>query len=177
MEELKGQKCVFCGKDTLTLMEDEVDVAFFGKVFIFSMNCANKECNYSKSDLEAVEIKEACKLTFNVESAEDLKVRVVKGSNATIKITGLKMSVRPGPASNGYISNIEGVLNRFKKIIEKARDNSDDSKERKSAKNLLKKLWKVECGDLPLKIVIKDPTGNSGIISEKTIVEKLKVKK
>ena len=52
MEELKGQKCVFCGKDTLTLMEDEVDVAFFGKVFIFSMNCANKECNYSKSDLE-----------------------------------------------------------------------------------------------------------------------------
>jgi zinc finger protein len=141
------------------------------------MNCANKECNYSKSDLEAAEIKEACKLTFNVESAEDLKVRVVKGSNATVKVTGLKMSVRPGPASNGYISNIEGVLNRFKKIIERVRDNSDDSKERKSAKNLLKKLWKVECGDLPLKIVIEDPTGNSGIISEKTKIEKLKVKK
>jgi len=177
MEELKGQKCVFCGKDTLTLMEDEVDVAFFGKVFIFSMNCANKECNYSKSDLEAAEIKEACKLTFNVESAEDLKVRVVKGSNATVKVTGLKMSVRPGPASNGYISNIEGVLNRFKKIIERVRDNSDDSKERKSAKNLLKKLWKVECGDLPLKIVIEDPTGNSSIISERAVIEKLKVKR
>jgi C4-type Zn-finger protein len=41
----------------------------------------------------------------------------------------------------------------------------------------LKKLWKVECGDLPLKIVIEDPTGNSGIISEKTKIEKLKVKK
>jgi|TARA_Y100000310_G_C20672281_1_gene810949 zinc finger protein len=177
MEELKKQKCIFCGKDTLTLMQDEVDVAFFGKVFVFSMKCDNPDCNYSKSDIEAAEIKDPCKITFAVESEKDLSVRVIKSSNATIKVSALKMDVRPGPASDGFISNIEGLLNRFKKVIEGVRDNTDDDKERKSAKNLLKKLWKVQCGDLPIKIVIEDPTGNSGIISDKAIVEKLKVKK
>jgi zinc finger protein len=175
MEELKNQKCMFCGKDKLTLMQDEKDIPYFGKVFVFSMQCSN--CKYSKSDLEAAEVKEPCKLTFTVESEDDLKVRVVKSSSASIKVTGLKMNVRPGPASNGFVSNIEGLLDTFKKVIENARDNSDDPKERKSAKNLLKKLWKVKCGDVSVKIVIEDPTGNSGIISDKTLVEKLKVKK
>ena len=39
---------------------------------------------------------------------------------------------------------------------------------------MLKKLWKVECGDEKLKIIIEDPSGNSAIISEKAKVEKLK---
>jgi len=34
-----------------------------------------------------------------------------------------------------------------------------------------------QCGDIPVKIVLEDPTGNSAIISEKAVVEKLKVKK
>jgi C4-type Zn-finger protein len=38
-------------------------------------------------------------------------------------------------------------------------------------------LWKVECGEQKLKIIIQDPTGNSAIISEKTKIEKLKRKK
>ena len=175
MEELKGQKCMFCGEDKLTLMQDEKDIPYFGKVFVFSMQCSS--CKYFKSDVEAVELKDPCKLTFAVESEEDMKVRVVKSASASIKVTGLKMDVRPGPASNGFVSNIEGLLNNFKKVIENARDNSDDPKERKSAKNLLKKLWKVKCGDVSVKVVIEDPTGNSAIISEKTKIEKLKVRK
>jgi len=175
MDELKNQKCMFCGKKELTLMQDELDIPYFGKVLVFSMNCSG--CSFSKSDVEAMQIKDPCRITFEVTNKKDLDVRVVKSSNASVKIPGLKMDVRPGPASNGYISNVEGLLSRFKKIIENTRDNSDDDSERKSAKNLLKKLWKVECGDMALKIVIEDPTGNSGIISDKAIVEKMKVKK
>ena len=48
---------------------------------------------------------------------------------------------------------------------------------RKKAKNLLKKLWKVECGDEQLKIVIEDPSGNSAIVSERAVVSKMKGKK
>ena len=85
------------------------------------------------------------------------------------------MSVTPGPASNGYVSNVEGILNRFKKILEDERDLSDDDAARKHAKNLLKKLWKVKTGDMELKIVIEDPSGNSAILSKDVVVEKLKV--
>ncbi len=175
MEKLEKQKCVFCHQDKLTLMQDEVDVPYFGKVFVFSMKCEN--CSFSKSDVEAVSIKEPCKITFTVENKKDLDVRVVKSSNASIKIPGLKVDSRPGPASEGYVSNVEGLLGRFKNILESARDNSEDEEDKKSIKSLLKKLWKVECGDIPLKIIIEDPTGNSGVISEKAVVEKMKVKK
>ena len=39
---------------------------------------------------------------------------------------------------------------------------------------LLKKLWKIELGEEKVKIVIEDPSGNSGIISEKAVVSRLK---
>ena len=66
---------------------------------------------------------------------------------------------------------------RFKKILEAERDAADEEDVRKKAKNLLKKLWKVECGDEPLKIVIEDPSGNSAIISEKAVLSKMSGKR
>jgi len=103
-----------------------------------------------------------------------LAVRVVKSSEGSVKIPQLKMSVDPGVASEGYVSNVEGLLERFKKILESERDNADDEDVRKKAKNLLKKLWKIELGEEKVKIIIEDPSGNSAIISEKAIVSRLK---
>ena len=106
-----------------------------------------------------------------------MNTRVVKGSEATVKIPQLRMSVEPGIASDGYVSNIEGILQKFKHILEVERDTADEDSVRKKAKNLLKKLWKVECGDEKLIVLIEDPSGNSAIISEKTIISSLKGKK
>lgn len=171
MEKIENEKCPFCRKKTLTLIEDEQDIPFFGKTFLFLMTCSS--CNYKKSDVEAAERKEPCKITFEANSAKDMAVRVVKSCEATIKIPQLKLSVTPGPASEGYISNVEGIIYRFKKIIEDERDTAEDEDTRDVAKKLLKKLWKVEIGEMPLKIIIEDPSGNSAIISEKSVVTKL----
>ncbi|MFH1972604.1 MAG: ZPR1 zinc finger domain-containing protein [archaeon] len=172
VDEIKGEICPFCNKKTLTLREEEVDVPHFGKTFVFSMECS--ECHFNKSDIEAAERKDPVKITFTIEKEEDLKIRVVKSSEAAVKIPGLKMDVRPGPASIGYISNIEGLLDKFQGIIESERDNADEEEIRKKAKNLLKKLRKVKWGEMPLKIIIEDPSGNSAIISERTEIKKLK---
>jgi len=177
METIKNEKCPLCGEKKLTLTEDEEDIPFFGKTYIYSMRC--DACGFFKSDVEAAERKEPCKITFTVENTEDLKVRVVKSSEASVKIPQLKMEVTPGPDSIGYVSNIEGVIERFEKIIQDRKREAEeegDEEVRKNAKNLLKKLWNVKCGEMPLKIIIEDPSGNSAIISEKAIVEKLKIK-
>jgi len=87
------------------------------------------------------------------------------------------MTVTPGPASEGYVSNIEGMITRFEKVIEDEKNSSDDENAIKTAKNLLKKIRKVKWGEMPLKIVIEDPTGNSAIISDKSIIEKIKSSK
>jgi len=172
MNKLEKQQCPFCKTKNLTLIEEKKDIHYFGKLFIFSMDCSN--CHYHKSDVEAEEQKEPEKYTITIDKEKDMKIRIIKSSNATVKIPQLRMSVTPGPASIGYISNIEGLLDRFVKIIEDKRDETDDPKEKKHAKNLLKKLRKVKFGDIPLKIIIEDPSGNSAIVSEKTEVKKLK---
>lgn len=172
MNKLSKQPCPMCRKNTLTLIEDEKNIPHFGKCYILSMNCSN--CKYNKSDIDPAEKKNPVKYTFEIENEKDLHVRVVKSSDATVKVPRFKLSMTPGPASIGFISNIEGLLHRFKKIIEKQRDFEDDPEINKKAKKLLKKLWKVECGDEKLKIIIEDPSGNSAIISDKAKVEKLK---
>lgn len=171
MERIEGELCPFCKTKSLTLTEDEIEIPFFGKTYIFSMGCSN--CKYYKSDVEAEERKDPCMITFTVEGEDDLKVRVVKSSEATVKIPQMKMSMAPGPSSIGFISNVEGLIDRFREIIEQERDSTDEEDVREHAKSLLKRIWKVKCGEIPLKIVIEDPSGNSAIISEKAEVKKL----
>ncbi|MFH1331901.1 MAG: ZPR1 zinc finger domain-containing protein, partial [archaeon] len=95
MDKLENQPCPVCHKKTLVLTEEEMDIPYFGKTYLFSMSCNN--CKYSKSDVEAEERKEPCRITFTIEKETDMKVRVVKSSEATIKIPQLRMSVESGP--------------------------------------------------------------------------------
>ena len=176
MDKLEKQKCPVCFKDNATLTEEETEIPYFGKVFVFSLKCENKECNYHMSDVECEEAKEPSRYTIEVNSDKDMNIRVVKSSSGVVKIPGLKATIDPGLASIGYVTNIEGLLDRVKKIIEDERDSSEDDDVKKNAKNLLKKIWKVKLGDLPLKIIIEDESGNSAIISDKAKVEKLKTK-
>lgn len=165
-----GETCPMCLNKTLTLSEVEREVPYFGKVILFSMDCSS--CNYHKADVEALERHEPSKYTFEVSSEEDIKVRVVKSSEATIKIPHIT-TITPGPASNGYVTNIEGIFNRVKKQIEVARDTAEDQAERKTAKNLLKKITNIMWGRQSQKIIIEDPSGNSAIISDKAQKTKL----
>ncbi|MBR9692052.1 ZPR1 zinc finger domain-containing protein [Candidatus Woesearchaeota archaeon] len=171
MEKLENQPCPMCMKKTLTLIEDEREVPYFGKVYVFSMSCSN--CKYHKADIEAAEQREPCKYTIDISSDEDMKVRIVKSSGATVKIPHV-VTIEPGPAASGYVTNVEGILNRVKHRIEAARDNEEDADAKKKAKNLLKKLGRVMWGKDKLKIIIEDPTGNSAIISDKAVKSKLK---
>lgn len=161
---VQGEPCPFCHEKALVLTERESEVPYFGKIFIFSMSCG--ACKYHKADVESVEPKEPCKYSFEISSEEDMKVRVVRSSQATIKIPHIT-TITPGPASNGYVTNIEGILNRVKVQIEKLRDDEEDEEAKKKAKNMLKKLARVMWGQEKLMITIEDPTGNSAIISEK----------
>ncbi|MBT3721485.1 ZPR1 zinc finger domain-containing protein [archaeon] len=160
---LEGQPCPMCSKKTLTLREITREIPYFGMSFVFSMDCS--ECDYHMADVELESDGKAIKQTIEIESEEDLNIRVIKSSTATIKIPRL-VEITPGPISNGYITNVEGILNRIKKIIESKRDDEDKSI-RKKAKNQLKKIQKVIWGREKITLTITDPKGNSAIVSDK----------
>jgi zinc finger protein len=171
MGELKNQPCPMCRQKTLTLMEDKTEVPYFGEVYVFSMTCTN--CKYHKADVEVPAGGDPVKYSFEVDGEKDLKVRIVKSAEATVKIPHV-MSIEPGPAANGYVTNVEGILNRVKRAIETAKEDAEDQAEKKKAKNMLKKVNKVLWGQEKIKIIIEDPSGNSAIISEKAVKSKLK---
>jgi len=107
------------------------------------------------------------KYTFEVQNENDLNVRIIKSSQATIKIPRL-IEITPGPISNGYVTNVEGILSRIKKVIEDQK-NDEDPAVAKKAKNHLKKIQRVLWGRESLTIIIDDPSGNSAILSDKAI--------
>lgn len=167
---LEKQRCPMCMENTLTLTEAEKEIPYFGNVFLFSMNCSN--CKYFKADIEAAEKKEPSKYTIDVSGDNDMKIRVVKSADATVKILRI-MTITPGPASNGYVTNIEGILNRAKTMLENVRDDAEDKSERKKAKSMIKKLQDVVLGRDKIKIILDDPSGNSSIISDKAVKSKI----
>ena len=170
MSELKGQPCPFCNGNKAILREEEIDIPHFGRVFVLSMEC--EACGVRKSDVEPAERKEPCKYTLEVTSEEDLNIKIVKGGEATLKIPHV-ITMEPGPASEGYITNVEGLIERIKKVIESSVESEEDDSARKKAKNMIKKLNKVIFGRESIKIIIEDSTGNSAIISDKAVKSKI----
>ncbi|MFH1668496.1 MAG: ZPR1 zinc finger domain-containing protein [Candidatus Woesearchaeota archaeon] len=173
MEEtnrIDGEMCPVCRTKNLSLVEAEQEVPYFGKVFIFSMACS--ECKYFKSDVECAEQKPASRYTLDVENEADLNIRVVRSSEGTIKIPRIG-AIEPGPAAEGFVTNVEGVIQKFKEQVEHIRDEEEDEAIKKKAKNMLKKINRVLFGQESVKLIIEDPTGNSAIVSEKAVKSKL----
>ena len=167
---IEGEVCPFCHTPNLTLTEEEIEIPYFGKVFLFGMQCT--KCKYHKSDIECAEQKPPVRYTLDVSSEDDMKIRVVRSSEGVIKIPRIG-SIEPGPAANGFVTNVEGVLQRMKDQVEKLRDEEEDEALKKKAKNMIKKLNRVMWGQESVKLIIEDRTGNSAIISEKAVKSKL----
>lgn len=172
MSELTNQQCVLCGERKLTLREEEVEIPYFGRVFVLSMDCS--ACGYRKADVEPAEPKEPCRYTLEVTSEADLSIKIIKSAEATVKIPRI-MTIESGPASEGYITNVEGLLERVKSMIQSAADaeGEDDPAAKTKGKNLIKKLNNALVGRESLKIIIEDPSGHSAIISDKAQKNKL----
>lgn len=170
---INGESCPVCGGKTLSLTEREDDIPYFGKVALFSMTCSS--CKFHKADVESVESRPPVKVSVEVSGEKDMSIRVVKSSQAVVRIPYIA-DIEPGEASNGYVTNVEGLLKRVRQQVEVLRDTEEDDAAVKKAKNILKKLNRVMWGEESAKIIIEDPSGNSAILSDKAVNEKLRVK-
>jgi zinc finger protein len=135
-------------------------IPYFGEVMETSILC--KVCGYKHVDIIALDHKDP--IRYEIEISKDkLSNRVVRSQSATVSIPELGIKVEPGSKSEGYISNIEGVLNRFKDGVKQALILFQDDEAQTNAKNTLKKLDKLLKGDLKADLIIEDPFGQSNI--------------
>ena len=112
---VENQQCPVCFQEKATFTEYEIQDPLAGLISIFSIKCL--ACGFKNSDLEFLEEGTPAEYSVDIESKEDLDIRVIKSGSCEIKIPTFRISVDSSMNSEGFITNIEGVIMRFRKQI------------------------------------------------------------
>ncbi len=142
----------------------EYGVENFGAVLMSMTMCLS--CGFKHSDVFSLSAHEPTATSLKVMSAEDLKIRVVRGNTATVLVPELGASIRPGLNNEGFISNVEGVLTRIEGVL-RFLASSLEGRKKQRAELVLRKIERARGGKLRFTLELKDPLGNSTIVSEK----------
>ncbi len=155
---LEEAVCPVCNKCPVVVTETNYVIPNFGKMLLTMTLC--KRCGFRRSDVMSLEFHEPCQYEMRIEKPQDLLTRVLRSSTATIKIPELGIKISPGPKAEGFISNVEGVLER---ILDKTKIIRNQMK----SKEFNIKLEAAKRAELVFTIIITDPLGNSAIISDR----------
>lgn len=151
--------CPVCkGKGTLEMTSKTEEIPYFGEIMESTLLCT--ECGYKHSDSICLEQKEPVRYTIEIKK-DKFNVRVVKSQSATLSIPELGLKVEPGPKSQGYVSNIEGVLNRFESAVATALKWAEEEYIQKNALKILETIENIKSGQETATLVVEDPFGHS----------------
>ena len=175
MESTVEQPCPICfSEEGLTMIAHTSEIPYFGEHTQLTILCPS--CGWKHTDFIPAEGKKPGAWSLEIDNSEMLSVRIVRSSSCTIRIDKLGLEVDPGGATTGYVSNIEGVLNRFEGAIQLMYRQSIASKEQEIVKKcelLLKKIDLVKSGDLVVEMTLLDPMGHSQILHSNAISRNL----
>ena len=166
------EKCPVCNNNTLETTIVEENIEYFGKMVIITSYCST--WGYKHNYIIMPDQKESVKITFVASGEEDLKVRVIRSSFASIKIPEIGVSIDPITNGESFVSNVEGVLMRVINILSQLLRDSDEKK-RIEILERLKKIGRMRNGLEKFTIIMEDPTGNSAILSNRAVVIKEKI--
>lgn len=160
--------CPLCNEELITNWVTQ-DIPFFGEVMHITSIC---ECGFRYSDTLVLTQRDPVHYELKIKSPDDLNARVVRSTSGTIRIPELGVDIEPGPASESFISNIEGVLGRVEEILEMViRWGEQEKTER--AQELLCLIDKIKAGEHEATVIVEDPLGNSAIIAENATSRRL----
>ncbi|MFA5347796.1 MAG: ZPR1 zinc finger domain-containing protein [Methanoregula sp.] len=155
--------CPNCNTEIEYIYQTE-NIPYFSDILIVSALCGS--CGYKYVDTQLLKNNGPVRFEVQVDKAEDLAIRVVRSMSASLEIPELGVRIDPGPACQGFVSNVEGVLDRIEQIVKGALIWGEEE-EQENAQALLKKIDCVIDGSLAITLILEDPCGNSAIITEK----------
>jgi len=159
--------CPSCNTEIEYLYKTE-NIPYFSDILIISAICPS--CGYKFVDTQLLKHGEPARYSVTIDVEEDLAIRVVRSMSASIEIPEFGVRIDPGPTCQGFISNVEGVLDRIATVVNMTfRWGTDEEKENATA--LLANIARVKAGTFPVTLILEDPSGNSGIIADKTVKE------
>lgn len=168
MESTIDVSCVICGSNAgISLLAHTEEIAYFGEHTQVTLTCPG--CGWRQTDFIPAEAREGSCQTYRINSVDDLQIRVIRGSACTVRLIELDLEVRPGSHSTGYVSNIEGVLNRFQEVIDmvgrQAAVESNDEAISELTK-MTEAMLEIREGQRGETLEFLDPHGHSMILNE-----------
>ncbi|MTK64668.1 MAG: ZPR1 zinc finger domain-containing protein [Methanobacterium sp.] len=156
--------CPVCkSRNTLEMTSKTEEIPYFGEILESTIICS--ECGYRHTDTICLEQKEPVYYSLLISNA-NINARVVKSQTATLSIPELGLKVEPGPKSQGYVSNVEGVLNRFESAVETAIEWAEELEVKENALKIIENIEDIKSGDGSATLIIEDPFGHSVILHD-----------
>jgi len=156
---------------TLTMLAMNSEIPYFGEhtqITILCSSCGWKHTDFIPSDGEKPGFS-----SLVVDNEQKMMVRIVRSSSCTVRIPELDLEVSPGGSSSGYVTNIEGVINRFETAIKTIIRGDDGGKGEEIAMQILERLHHVKNGKGGISVELLDPRGRSQIIHGEAISREL----
>ena len=164
-------KCPVCFiEGTAKSIMKELEIPHFGKVMETTIQCPS--CGFKHSDIIALEQNDPAKYVIEINK-NNMSVRVVRSQSATVIIPEIGVKVEPGPKSEGYVTNVEGMITRFEDAVKKALNLFEDEESQKNAKKTLSEIEELKKGNTTATLIILDPFGQSNIVSEQVEVSEI----
>jgi len=152
----RGLKCTSCGmEDSLTI--STYTITEFFKEGMLEVVYLCESCGWRGCDVYPMNEGRAERLEFRVEKEADLNVHVARSSTSVVRIPELGVEIKPGSSPEGYITTVEGILDRIEAAVKvKARSGT-----------VARVVRQMREGKKPFTLVIEDSAGNSRIASRK----------
>ncbi len=179
MEEVPVEiPCPICHKEGQVRMMTHIDdIPYFGEHTQITVLC--HECGWRQTDFIPAEGQKPGGCTLLISKPEHIRARIVRSSSCTVKIVELDLEVKPGTASTGYVSNVEGVIDRFMDVIimvtRQAYADDSDMSDIKTLQEMHTTLLELKEDPIPRPITLEflDPSGHSQILHEDVVMRDL----
>ena len=182
--------CPICSIEGEVKMIAHIDeIPYFGEHTQVTVLC--NSCGWRQTDFIPAEGKKSGAWKLIIDNPEKLLARVVRSSSCTVKIEELDLVVNPGGNSTGYVSNVEGVMNRFVDVINMVlRDVQNEALQHaaegidEGIEETMQAIGKLETmlstieslkedDSEPITLEVLDPNGHSMIIHEDSVEREL----
>lgn len=153
--------CPACGENSLTLLTVQSEVAHFGRTLETLLRCSM--CGFRHNDFMVLDQRAPVRITLKATREDHLFARVIRSNSCTWSIQELGFRAEPTSASEAFVSNVEGLLDRAADVIKTARNFQEDADKQALCDALLLRCLAMSEGREPVTVVLEDPFGNSAI--------------
>lgn len=154
--------CPQCRKSA-TIVQVPQTIPLFGQIILQTIVCTH--CGFKWSDVMSTDVNEPVGYEAHVEGEKGLEIKLVRNSSGTVEIPELGVLLEPASLSEGFFTNMEGLLERVENVLHMM-IRSGTPEQKKGAEEVMKLLKECKSGKHPFTVRVLDPFGGSALIGE-----------